>query len=402
VAGSRETPLRKAIVPFAFAMGSLFVCVSATESTFAAIVLVGPGAPISRISDAARIARDGDTVEILSGDYKGDVAVWTQQKLTIRGVGATPTIIANKQSAEGKAIWVIRNGDFVIDNIAFTGARAADSNGAGIRFERGRLHVIRCRFSDNENGILTGNDSDSELVVEDSEFSAAPRDRGPLKHLLYVGRIGRFTLSGTQVRDGFQGHLVKSRARENFVRYNLLYDGPSGSAAYELEFPNAGIALVIGNVDGPSRDTTNTVVIAYGAEGSRWTDNGLYLSHNTLISDRWSGTWFLRVWSSRLPVETEIVAVNNLTVGLGVFDLGAPGQFAGNVPLLQWALGDPDTLDFRLAEQSVLRGRGVVPPSYRGQSLAPSFEFAFPIGLEPIPAQPSWTPGAFQSTRLSP
>jgi len=399
VAGSRETPLRRAIVPFAFAMGSLFVCVSATESTFAAIVLVGPGAPISRISDAARIARDGDTVEILSGDYKGDVAVWTQQKLTIRGVGATPTIIANKQSAEGKAIWVIRNGDFVIDNIAFTGARAADSNGAGIRFERGRLHVIRCRFSDNENGILTGNDSDSELVVEDSEFSAAPRDRGPLKHLLYVGRIGRFTLSGTQVRDGFQGHLVKSRARENFVRYNLLYDGPSGSAAYELEFPNGGVAYVVGNVIGQSEQTTNPVVIAYGAEGSAWPDNALYLSHNTLVSERWNGAWFLRVWSENIPAATPIVAVNNLTVGLGIFSAGAAGEFAGNFSVLSFVLGDPSTLDFRLGSRSLIVGAGVEPPKVRGYSLAPEAEFSLPAGTRRIvPPQKSWTPGAFQTT----
>jgi hypothetical protein len=28
----------------------------------------------ARIADAARLAQDGDTVEILSGDYRGDVA----------------------------------------------------------------------------------------------------------------------------------------------------------------------------------------------------------------------------------------------------------------------------------------------------------------------------------------
>jgi len=371
-------------------------------SVQARTLLVGPGAGIEHVADAARVAQDGDIVEILPGDYRGDVAVWTQKSLTIRGVGRMPRMIADGQNVEGKAIWVLRNGDFLIENIAFTGARVEDHTGAGIRFERGRLTVRNSLFTDNEIGLMTSNDAESALTIENSEFAQAPRDRGQLKHLLYVGAIRRLQVTGSRFHGGFEGHLIKSRARENQIRYNFIYDGPTGKAAYELEFPNGGIAFVIGNVVGQSRDTTNPVVIAYGAEGSRWTDNGLYLSHNTLISDRWSGTWFLRVWSSRLPVETEIVAVNNLTVGLGVFDLGAPGQFAGNVPLLQWALGDPDTLDFRLAEQSVLRGRGVVPPSYRGQSLAPSFEFAFPIGLEPIPAQPSWTPGAFQSTRLSP
>ena len=47
-------------------------------------------------------------------------------------------------------------------------------NGAGIRFERGRLTLRRCRFTDDENGVLTGNFADSELTIADSEFSHAP------------------------------------------------------------------------------------------------------------------------------------------------------------------------------------------------------------------------------------
>ena len=41
-----------------------------------------------------------------------------------------------------------------IENIEFRGVRVADRNGAGIRFETGRLHVLRCAFFDNENGLL--------------------------------------------------------------------------------------------------------------------------------------------------------------------------------------------------------------------------------------------------------
>ncbi|HEY7787903.1 MAG TPA: hypothetical protein VIF33_05195, partial [Casimicrobiaceae bacterium] len=191
------------------------------DASAAATLVVGPRATIQRVADAAKLAKDGDTVEILPGEYRGDVAVWPQRKLTIRGVGKTPVMIANGQSAEGKAIWVIRDGDFIVENVAFEGARVPDGNGAGIRFESGRLVIRDCRFTDNENGVLTSNSPDSELIVQDSLFAHAPRDRGPLKHLLYVGRIARFSLVGSRLHDGFQGHLVKSRARENDIRYNL-------------------------------------------------------------------------------------------------------------------------------------------------------------------------------------
>jgi hypothetical protein len=359
---------------------------------------VGKGAPIETIAEAARLAKDGDTIDILPGEYHADVAVWLQKRLTIRGVGETPVLKADGRSAEGKAIWVLRNGEFVIENVAFEGARVDDRNGAGIRFERGSLTLRRCRFSDNENGVLTANDADSELAIEDSQFSRAPRDRGPLKHLLYVGRIARFTLTGSRFHQGFEGHLVKSRARENRVAYNLLYDGDGGSAAYELEFPNAGVAYVIGNVIGQSATTTNPAVVSYGAEGAVWERNALYLVNNTLLSDRWEGAWFLRVASERLPADTDIVAVNNLTVGLGVFTLGARGRFERNFPLVAAALGDPATLDFRLGAHSLLRGFGAAPPVVDGRSLAPVAEFRLPIGTTPLPPRDAWMPGAFQTT----
>ena len=371
--------------------------VMASATGWCATLIVGKDAPIQTIAEAARVAKDGDTVEILSGEYRADVAVWLQKRLTIRGVGETPVLKADGRSAEGKAIWVLRDGEFVIENIAFEGARVADGNGAGIRFERGSLMLRRCRFTDNENGILTGNGADTELTIEDSEFGRAPHDRGLLKHLLYVGRIGRFTLTGSRFHQGFEGHLVKSRARENRVAYNLLYDGESGMASYELEFPNGGLAFVIGNVIGQSATTTNPAVVSYGAEGAVWERNELYLVNNTLVSDGLQGAWFLRVASERLPGDTTVVAVNNLTVGLGVFTLGARGRFERNFPLLAAALADPATLDFRLSAHSLLRGLGTAPPVVDGRSLAPVAEFGLPIGTTPLAPRDAWTPGAFQT-----
>ena len=153
------------------------------------VITVGPGGTVERIADAARIARDGDTVLIKPGTYRGDVAVWPQQDLEIRGVGARPVLLADGPLAEGKGIWVLRSGRFRISNIEFRGARAPAGNGAGIRFERGTLELADCVFEDNENGILTGNEADSALRIANSVFGHAPKGGPLLPHLLYVGRI---------------------------------------------------------------------------------------------------------------------------------------------------------------------------------------------------------------------
>ena len=63
---------------------------------------VGPGRSLSVPSEAAQIARDGDVVEISAAFYEGDVAIWPQNDLTIRGVGGRAHVGAGRQLAEDK------------------------------------------------------------------------------------------------------------------------------------------------------------------------------------------------------------------------------------------------------------------------------------------------------------
>jgi hypothetical protein len=163
-------------------------------------MVVGPGKMVGTVTEAARMAKDGEVIEIRSGNYRGQPAIWTQNNLLIRGAGKRPVMIADDQSAEDKATWVVRGGNVRIENIEFRGARASDGNGAGIRFEKGHLAIHACRFADNEMGILTANSADLSLEVSDSEFSDAPRHAGLLHHLLYVGAIGKFVLRGSSFR----------------------------------------------------------------------------------------------------------------------------------------------------------------------------------------------------------
>ncbi len=101
------------------------------SAAHAATLRVGPSEQLTRIAEAAKLAKDGDTVEILPGEYRGDVAVWQQKSLTIRGLGQRPVLIADGKSAEGKAIWVIRNG-----NIRIEIPRSAQAEGRGLRWCR--------------------------------------------------------------------------------------------------------------------------------------------------------------------------------------------------------------------------------------------------------------------------
>lgn len=383
--------------PAALLVGLILACLPLGSS--AETWLVGPGGTPMSLKDAVQRAADDDVVELLPGQYVGEVTVIPAKRLTLRGMGKGVVFDAKGKVAEGKAILVMRGGDLTVENIEFRGARADDANGAGIRLESGHLRVLRCRFADNEMSILTSNDGKAELDVVDSSFGEAPAVVGGLYHLLYVGRIARLQVTGSRFQRGFEGHLLKSRARESRIEYNMIVDGPGGEASYEIDLPNGGLATVVGNVIGQAAGSQNPVVVAYGAEGKIWDRNALYLAHNTLVNDKRLPAWFLRVFSDRLPADTRIEAINNLTVGPGFFEWTAPGHFAGNAHVWARALVEPAVMAFDLKPDSGLSGTGVDPRAVGGQDLSPKAEFTPPIGTRPLPPLTRWTPGAYQGVR---
>ena len=287
---------------------------------------VGPGRDLRRPSQAASVARNGDTVEIDAGMYEGDAATWWADGLTIRGVVGQTRLKAAGNAAEGKAIWVIRGGSTVVEGIEFVGTRVRERNGAGIRQEGTDLTIRRCLFHDNENGVLLGGGPDSETVVEDSEFSTNGAGDGQ-SHNIYVSAVRRFVLRGCHVHHARVGHNVKSRARENVIVGNRIMDEATGTSSYAIDLPNGGLADVMANVIQQGRRTKHRRMIAYGAEGIQHRLNELCVINNTLINDRLWGGVFVTVWSRIVPVRL----VSNIFAGRGTILRGGRGDLSHNL-----------------------------------------------------------------------
>lgn len=296
----------------------------------AAVWQVGPRPGDLGFAAALRQAQDGDEILIAPGHYPGQVAVIHQRQLSIVGSGARPVFSADGQSAEGKAIWVVRDGDIRIRNIEFRGARVPDGNGAGIRFQRGRLHISDCRFIDNQMGLLTADEADSVLHIERSEFSHAPENPGTLAHLLYVGRMAEFSLRHSHLHHGREGHLLKSRAAVSTITDNLIDDGPEGQASYEIDLPNGGQALLERNTIGQSARTQNTVMLSFGAEGKPWPHSALTLRDNSFINRRGPQGVFIRVWTARLPAAATVTSRGNRWLGGGDLQWGSTVNASGD------------------------------------------------------------------------
>lgn len=358
---------------------------------------MGAARAIKTVAEAARLARDGDLIEVDAGDYLGDVAVWPQDELRIVAIGGRVRLDAGGAAAEGKGIWVVRGGRIAVQGFDFSNAAAPGRNGAGIRFESGWLALRDCSFMHNEMGLLAGNDATAVLEVEDCEFAHNFRPDGH-NHNLYAGRIARLSVAGCYLHHARTGHLLKSRAAFSDIRYSRLTDEHGGRASYELEFPNGGIARVIGCIIAQGAQTENPALISFGAEGYFWSANELYLANNTLLDRPGRAGMPLKVW----PGAAQVRAINNLLVGASSFaTAGASISERDNAGIERAAFERQSDSDFRLRPGSRLIGRLPVRYAAQDERLAPAREYLHPRGSAAL-KRPAHNPGAMQSLASRP
>ena len=159
----------------------------------AAVRTVGPGKTFATPCSAFAAAAAGDIIEIDGrSTYRGDVCGIYASNLTIRGVNGRPKIDAAGRNAMGKGTWVVVGNNIAIENVEMFGAKVADQNGAALRLE-GTNFTLRTSFlHDNENGILSGANTASNIVIENSEFGHNGYGTG-YTHNLYIGNVASLT-----------------------------------------------------------------------------------------------------------------------------------------------------------------------------------------------------------------
>jgi len=300
---------------------ALVVSLLAATGASAATLSVGPGKQYAAPCAAFNAARDGDTIEISGNNiYKGDVCGISRNNLTIRGVNGRPMIDANGANAMGKAIWVVGGNNITIDNVEMYGARVPDQNGAALRLEGTGFTLRQSFLHDNENGILSGANTASDILIEYSEFGHNGFGDG-YSHNLYIGNVRSLTFRYSYSHDANVGHNLKSRAQVNAIynnRFSSTAPGQTsstaaGSPSYEVDLPNAGTSYVIGNVIEQPAANSNPNILAYGEEGASNPGKDLYVVNNTFLNDAGSGT-FVMIGSG---VSTPALIQNNVFAGAG-------------------------------------------------------------------------------------
>jgi len=261
-----------------------------TKSAEAADIAVGTLRSHKTLAAGVAAARAGDRILLDPGIYLNDTAT-INTALTIEGVGPGVILRTTEAIPNRKGILVI-NADLVVRKITFDGAqvsKADGANGAGIRHQAGTVTVENCAFSNNQNGILTNSGASARLIIKGTTFTANGGGDG-YTHAVYANVIASLTISDSTFAGTRVGHDVKSRALKTTITNTVLDDGVTGTPSYAVDLPNGGEVILDGLrvVQGPK--TSNTTMLAYGAEGSLHPNSSLSLSNSTLISQTTNST----------------------------------------------------------------------------------------------------------------
>jgi len=262
---------------------------AATPSPTPAPLVVGPGRKYTTIASALAASHDGDTIDVVSGTYTNDFS-YVYHRVTIDGVGGMVKMVATVPPPNLKGFFVVEDG-LTVRNFEFSGVAipASDgNNGAAIRAEGGNLIVQFCYFHDNQDGILAPENltpSTSSIEIDRSEFSHNGAGDG-YSHNLYIGPIKQLSFWHSYSHDAVVGHELKSRAKTNYIEESTFSDGANGDASYEIDVPNAGVALIEHDVIEKGPHAQNPAAIHYGGETQYgWATNGLTIASNVIINN---------------------------------------------------------------------------------------------------------------------
>src|SRR5271167_66013 len=268
---------------------------------------VGPGKTYSTISAAVSVA-DGDTnlnnyyvIEVTPGTYTNDFPTVTRpMTIETAAVGQQVVLNATEPLPNEKGI-ILNLSNLTLNGLKFQGAEISNAlggNGAGIRDQNVStatpyLIVSNSTFVNNQEGILTGNNSLQSIIIVNSTFANNGNPNASyFQHALYVNDAGSLTVTASVFCGQLIGHDIKSRALVTSVSDNQLYDGQAdaaincraGSTSLAIDIANGGTATISGNMITQGPASQNSKMVDYGEEGLSYNANSLILLHNTFTN----------------------------------------------------------------------------------------------------------------------
>ncbi|KQN25698.1 hypothetical protein ASE86_05680 [Sphingomonas sp. Leaf33] len=227
------------------------------------------------------IRMDRGTILIQPGTYR-ECTVQAGGDITFKAV-QPGSVTFDGSPCEGKAIFVLRGRSSTVDGVIFRGVRVPDGNGAGIRTEMGNLTVTNSMFLDSQEGILGGEPTNQQIVIDKSTFSRLGTcDEAPdCAHAIYLANKGSVTITRSRFEKGTGGHYVKLRVPNVRIVDNSFDDTGGSKTNYMIDLPEGGTGRIADNSFVQGRNKENwTGFIVVAAENRTYRSTGLQVEGN--------------------------------------------------------------------------------------------------------------------------
>src|SRR4051812_38419285 len=205
------------------------------DLTMPKTIWVGANETYKSLNDAIKASSAGDTINVRAGTYY-ETSASIDHDLNIVGVGGMVKLVNTQPLANGKAM-LISHGNVTLKNLDMSGAKVSSNNGAAVRLSDGNLKLQNVSIHDNQDGILTLDNSSATLTVTHSEFARNGAGDG-YSHGLYANHIASVTITDSYFHDTKVGHHVKSRAANTTITGTIFDDGSGGTSSYAIDLPN--------------------------------------------------------------------------------------------------------------------------------------------------------------------
>jgi hypothetical protein len=285
-----------------------------------AFTVLETGQSFSRLQDAVNAIGNGaGKIAIAPGTYR-QCAV--QEGGEIAYLAAEPgSAVFDGVECEGKAALVLRGRGAQISGLVFQNMRVSDRNGAGIRLETGNLAVAQSWFRDSEQGILTGDGTGAQIVIDRSTFSrlGTCEGAGGCAHSIYTGEYGHLRITNSRFEEGRGGHYVKSWARRVDIAGSSFDDARGRQTNYMIDLSGGSSGQISNNWFVQGRDKENySAFIAVAPEEHRNSADQLRVIANTarLAPGVSRNTTFVADWSG----DRIEIAGNRLGEGIATRD----------------------------------------------------------------------------------
>ena len=123
------------------------------------------------------------------------------------------------------------------------------------------------------------------MTIDHSEFARNGAGDG-YSHNLYINAVASLSFTNDYSHDAVVGHDLKSRALATTIANSVIADGPSGSASYEIDLPNAGNVSIVDSFVEKGPLAQNPSLVHYGGESlpAPYPVNALTMTGNTLVN----------------------------------------------------------------------------------------------------------------------